>query len=105
MPEGWGQFVEPDLRQYLKEVTGSLSSATASAEEACIQVKNIVEEIEGKELRIATDVECSHHLETVINAATADDAAAILRRLSDSETLFTAASRWVSSLQTLHTAH
>jgi hypothetical protein len=93
MTDGWGRLVEDDLRRYLREIAESLGGAGQS-EETELQVKNALEELEGKELKVATDVECSHYFETLLQFASPGDILAVLGRVGQRDTLFTVASKY-----------
>ena len=77
---GFGNFVEDDLKQYLKETSEQV--AVSSEEERAVLVENVLEELQGKEMKVATDAECSRMFETILAASTDVSIIDVLDRLS-----------------------
>lgn len=84
--------VDDELKGYLKEVSEAVANA-ADEEEKELLVENALQEVNGKELKVCTDAECSRMLETLVVAASPKVAVDVLCRLAQRETLFSAATK------------
>lgn len=82
--------VDDTLREYLKEIRTALQDTESEAERE-LQITSALEEIEGKEVRVATDVECSRILETLIESAPTELLLQLAERIATRDALFTIA--------------
>lgn len=89
--------VSDTLREYLKEIRTALLD-TESEEERELQISSALEEIEGNEVKVATDVECSRIFETLLEAAPTALLFQLAERITTREALFTIASKCALSL-------
>lgn len=100
MAAAWGRTVaDDDFRQYLQDIAASLAGED-DAEQRDVIVSNALEEVRGKEVAVATDAECSRHLEALVAQARADAVMAVLQRLGQQDTLPTVATKCASFLRT-----
>ena len=88
----WGKVVQDDLRAYLKDIADSLE-ASDDPEQTQIIVSNALKEIQGKELAVATDVECSRFLEALLAQADYKTTLGLFERLGQHDTLVTVSSK------------
>lgn len=94
MAESFALKVSDTLREYLKEIRGVLQETESEAERE-LQVSSALEEIEGSEVKVATDVECSRILETLIEAAPLELLFTLTERIVAREELFAVACKCV----------
>jgi hypothetical protein len=94
MADGFALRVDEALREYLKDIVGVIRG-TEEDEERELQVDRVLEEIRGKELKVATDVECSRLLEEVIRSLSQQKAVQLARTLAMRDTLYTMACKCV----------
>lgn len=90
MADTFALKVSDTLREYLKEIRTALHDTESEAERE-LQISSALEEIEGKEVKVATDVECSRILETLLEAAPTQLVLQLAERIATREDLFTIA--------------
>eukprot|EP00892_Ulva_mutabilis_P004889 jgi/Ulvmu1/2772/UM014_0230.1 len=88
MGDGYVLRVEDSLRKYLHEIADVLEDGQADVE---LVISGVLEEVKGRELKIATDMECSRFLEKVVSRATPAQALDMCRRIASRDTLYTIA--------------
>jgi len=88
----FGSYVDADLKAYLKETSEQVALAEAGEDREML-VANVLEELAGKEMKVATDADCSRMFELIVAACSDDALLGVLQRLASRETLFTVASK------------
>jgi hypothetical protein len=94
MSERFAVRVDDALRSYLKDISDVLRSTEEDAERQQ-QITSALEEIDGKELKVATDAECSRILEFLIEGASRAHVLHLAERLTSRDTLFPLACKCV----------
>jgi hypothetical protein len=92
MSSSWGQIVDDDMRQYLKEIAVSLQSRE-QPDDLELQVRAALDETKGQEVKIATDVECSHCFEQIIKVASEEQVLSIFTALAQQDALYKVATK------------
>lgn len=92
MSNGSTLSVDDAFRQYLKEISKAIDDGTDDVEQV---ITSALEEINGKEVNVATDVECSRFLENLIASASSSQAIDIFGRIASRDTLYTVACKCV----------
>lgn len=90
MADNFALKVTDTLREYLKEIRTVLHDTESEAERH-LQITSALEEIEGQEVKVATDVECSRILEVFIESAPTELLLQLVERIAAREALFTVA--------------
>ena len=94
----WAGVVSDELREYLEEVANSLL-AGSDHDTAPDQVANVLEELRGQEVQVATDAQCSRHLEALLQQASQPHAVSLLQCFLQQTTLWQVASRCGAALE------
>jgi hypothetical protein len=84
--------VEPETLAYLTEVSAHLETLE-DAEERELLLNNVLEELEGKELRVAADAACSRLLETLLAPAAPRHLIAFMGAFADEDAMYKLAGR------------
>lgn len=102
MADNFALNVSDTLREYLKEIRNALQDTESEAERE-LQIASALEEIEDKEVKVATDVECSRILETLIESAPTELLLQLAERMVTREALFTVACKCVlTTAESIH---
>lgn len=91
-----GSRVEAETVSYLQEVSQHFSTLT-DTEEKELLLANVLEEIQGKELRIAADAVTSRLLEQLLAGANASQLMQFMQAFTNEELMFSLAGRCVRS--------
>jgi hypothetical protein len=97
MADNFALKVPDSLRDYLKEIRKILQDTESEAERELL-ISSALEEIAGKEVKVATDVECSHILEAFIETAPTELLLQLAERVATREDLFTVACKCAAQL-------
>ncbi|GLC52285.1 hypothetical protein PLESTB_000605000 [Pleodorina starrii] len=81
-------LVSPETASYLEDVVAHFKTLVDDEERALL-VGNVLEEISGKEVKVAGDPICSRHVETLMAAAQAQQLLKFLTSVSDVDGFFT----------------
>lgn len=92
MAHGFALHIEDDLRNYLQEISSTLDSDDTDVQQV---ISSALDEVEGKELKISTDAECSRFLEKLISHASPEQALHILGRVTSRDKLYSIACKCV----------
>lgn len=85
-------LVNPETVSYLEDVVAHFKTLVDDDERSLL-VGNVLEEISGKEVKVAGDSVCSRHVELLMAAATAQQLLKFLVSVSDVDGFFTLVSR------------
>jgi hypothetical protein len=89
----WGEVVGDDLRAYLKDICEAI--AGESEKNTPVIAKNALEEVSGHLIQVATDVECSRYLETLVSHAAFEDVVNLFKQLVQSNALVAVSTKCV----------
>lgn len=90
--------VDDAFKQYLKEIAQAIDGATHDADQV---ITSAFQELDGKEVVVATDVECSRFLEKLISSASPVQAIDLLGRIASRDALYTVACKCVPHVRIL----
>jgi nucleolar protein 9 len=85
--------VEPETLAYLTEVSQH-AETLEDEEERDLLLGNVLEELEGKELRVAADAVCSRLLEALLAPAAPRHLVAFLGAFTNADDMYKLAGRW-----------
>lgn len=92
MSTGSTSRIDDALRQYLGEISKAVDDGREDVDQV---IKSALEEINGKEVNVATDMECSRFLENLIASASSSQAIDMFARIASRDTLYTVACKCV----------
>jgi phosphoribosylpyrophosphate synthetase len=89
----WGEVVGDDLRAYLKHICETI--AGESEENAPVIAKTALEEVSGQLVQVATDVECSRYLESLVSHAAFENVVNLFKLLVQTNALVAVSTKCV----------